>query len=303
MTTAPDKVIVAAAQYPLDALPSFDAWSAKAARWVAEGAATGARMLVFPEYGAIEIAAALGGTELCKDLAKTLAAVAGHADATGAVWSNLAAKHGVLILAPSGPERRGDAYVNAARLIGPAGGVGVQEKLILTPFEREWGMSPGTGQRVFDTPLGRIGIAICYDCEFPLLVRALTESGAEIILVPSCTENPSGHHRVRNGAMARALESQVAAVTSPTVGAAPWSPAVDHNGGAAGVLVPPDAAMSMSGVLASGTFDEPGWVRAEIDLAHLRRLRETGEMRNWHDWSRQPGAAPLGKAVQIIELG
>ena len=92
--------------------------------------------------------------------------------------------------------------------------------------------------RVFETALGRIGVAICYDSEFPLLARALTEAGAEIVLVPSCTERVSGYYRVRTGAMARALENTIATVMSPTVGDALWSPAVDRNAGAAGIFVP-----------------------------------------------------------------
>ena len=156
-----------------------------------------------------------------------------------AFHQDLAASHNVHILVGSGPVRRGDGrYVNAAQLVTPAGGIGEQEKRIMTPFERDWGISPGGPTRVFDTALGRIGVAICYDSEFPLLVRAMAEAGAEMILVPSCTERVSGFHRVRTGARARALENQIAAVMSPTVGDALWSPAVDRNTGAAGIFVP-----------------------------------------------------------------
>jgi len=53
-------------------------------------------------------------------------------------------------------------------------------------------------------------------------VRGLAEAGAEIVLIPSCTERISGYHRVRTGAKARALENQIATVVSPTVGDALW---------------------------------------------------------------------------------
>jgi predicted amidohydrolase len=292
---------VAAAQYPLDEVRSLDAWAAKVTRWVHDGAETGARLLVFPEYGAMELAAT-GGPAASSDLVASLASAADRMAEAGRVWSRLAAGHDVYILAPSGPEHRGGGFVNAARLYGPGGGVGVQEKLILTPFERDWGMSAGRSQTVFDTALGRIGVAICYDAEFPLLVRNLTEAGAEILLVPSCTEHLSGFNRVRNGAMARALESQIVAITSPTVGEAAWSPAVDRNTGSAGVFVPPDAALSMSGVLAEGSIDAPGWVVGEVDLARLQHLRDSGEMRNWSDWCFQPGATPLGGGVALLAV-
>ena len=126
----------------------------------------------------------------------------------------------------------------------------------MTPFERDWGIKPGHPIRVFDTQIGKIGIAICYDSEFPLLVRGMAEAGAEVILIPSCTERISGYHRVRAGARARSLENQVATVLSPTVGDALWSPAVDHNAGAAGIYVPPEQMVSDDGVLAEGVINE-----------------------------------------------
>lgn len=301
MKRSADVLKVAAAQYPIDAPATFEAWAAKVSSCVTKGVATGARLLVFPEYGAIELAATCG-EKTRGDLALTLAGVADLADRAAEVWRDLAKAHGVYILAPSGPERRGEAFVNAARLLGPGGGVGVQEKLIMTPFERDWGIRAGSGQRVFDTGIGKIAIAICYDSEFPLLVRALTEAGAEILLVPSCTEHPSGYNRVRTAALARALESQIAAVMSPTVGDATWSPVVDRNCGAAGVFVPADVSLSLSGIIAEGELYESGWVSGEIDLARLRQLRDTGEMRNWRDWSLQAGAAPLGGAVERVTL-
>lgn len=301
MISPPASVSIAAAQYPLDAAASFDAWTGKVSRWVADGAASGAQLLVFPEYGAIEVAATRGAA-VTSDLAATLAAVSDAQAEMARVWSTLAARHRVHILAPSGPERREQSYVNATRLFAPGGSIGVQEKLILTPFERQWGMAAGRGQRVFETALGRIGIAICYDSEFPLLVRALAEAGADIVLIPSCTEHASGFYRVRTSAMARALENQIATVMSPTIAEAAWSPAVDRNYGAAGIFVPADVALSMNGILAEGVANAPGWITAAVDLAALVRLRETGEMRNRRDWEKQAGAAPLGADVEIVKL-
>jgi predicted amidohydrolase len=296
------RIRVAAAQYPIGQPKSMEEWREKAARWVADGGATGAELLVFPEYGAIEAAAAFGA-EVSADLERTLAAVAGAAAEMEALYAELARRHGVFVLAPSGPLRRSDGrFVNAARLVTSAGRTGVQEKLIMTPFERAWGVAPGGPLRVFETALGRIGVAICYDSEFPLLVRAQAEAGAELILIPSCTEHLCGYHRVRAAAQARALESQIATVVSPTVGDALWSPAVDRNVGAAGVFVPADQALSMTGVLAEGTLNTAGWVSAEVDLTALRRVRRDGETRNHLDWPAQPGAAPLAERVEIVDL-
>ena len=298
----PDTLRVAAAQYPIGKPATLAEWQDKIARWVAEGAATGADLLVFPEYAAIEQAAAFG-PGVYNDLAATLEAVAQEAGARVALHQELAKKHKVHILAGSGPVRKSDGRtVNTAQLVTPGGLAGEQEKLIMTPFEREWGIAPGGPLRVFDTAIGMLGIAICYDSEFPLLVRALAESGAETVLVPSCTERISGYHRVRTGCIARALETPIATVQSPTVGDALWSPAVDHNAGAAGIYVPSEHAVADDGVLAEGKLNAAQWVSATINLAALRRLRSTGEMRNFADWNAQPGAAPLAAHVERVSL-
>jgi predicted amidohydrolase len=293
---------IAAAQYPIERFATLGAYRDKLARWVAEAAGNGAELLAFPEYGAMEYAAA-SGDAVAGDLAASLAAVSDALAEMDAAHAELARRHKVHILAASGPSARPHGrYVNAARLFTPAGRMGVQEKMIMTPFERNWGIASGEALRVFDTALGRIGVAICYDSEFPLLVRAQAEAGAHIILVPSCTEFRSGYARVRTAAMARALENTCVTILSPTVGDAPWSPAVDRNAGAAGVYVPADHGFSETGVLAEGTLNEPQWVYAKVDLARLQRVKQTGEMRNSTDWTAQPGAAPLAATVETVSL-
>ena len=301
MTTR-DTVKIAAAQYPIGEPGSLEAWRDKIARWVADGAATGAEILVFPEYAAIEQAAAFG-PGVAGNLEATLKTVANLESERLDLHLQFAARHQVHILVGSGPSRKGEGlYVNAAQLVTPDGSVGVQEKHIMTPFERDWGITPGSGIRVFDTAVGRIGVAICYDSEFPLLVRGMAEAGAEMILIPSCTERISGYHRVRTGARARALENQIATVLSPTVGDASWSPAVDHNTGAAGIFVPSEPTVADDGILAEGVIDAPQLVSATIDLGRLRALRQAGEMRNFADWASQPGAACLAGKVEVVAL-
>lgn len=297
-----DDVTIAAAQYPLDALETLLDWQDKVADWVAKGAATGAELLIFPEYAALEQAATLG-MAVAGNLQQTLSGVAELAGERIAYHAELAQEHGVHILTGSGPVLHDDGrFHNAAQLISPHGLVGEQSKAIMTPFERDWGVHGGDGLKVFDTDLGRIGIAICYDSEFPLQVRTLAAAGVEILLVPSCTEHKSGYHRIRTGARARALENQIAVATSPTVGEALWSPAVDYNTGSAGIYVPSEIELSEDGVLAEGKLNEPGWVNAKVDLKALRALRFGGEMRNYLDWSMQVGADALAGAVDETEI-
>ncbi|NOU07885.1 MAG: carbon-nitrogen hydrolase family protein, partial [Hyphomicrobiaceae bacterium] len=293
MTVSSRPIKVAAAQYPLDAFTSIDAYVDKQARWVRQAVDNGAELLVFPEYGAMEYAAP--NITAASDLQASLQAVSDAFPQIDAAHVELARLHSVHILSASGPTADGvGRFVNRARLFAPSGKVGVQDKLIMTPFEVRWGISPGVQNRVFETTLGRIGIAICYDSEFPMLVRAQAEAGADIILIPSCTEFMSGYHRVRTAAMARALENGCVTVQSPTVGDALWSPAVDHNAGAAGIFVPSELGFSDTGVIADGVPNRAQWVYGAVDMHRLHQVRTHGEMRNSRDWAKQVGAVGLG---------
>ncbi len=172
----------------------------------------------------------------------------------------------------------------------------------MTPFEHDWGIVGGGPTTVFDTVLGRIGVLICYDSEFPLLARAQCEAGARLLLVPACTERVSGFNRVRTAALARALENTVVTAVSPTIGEALWSPAVDRSSGAAGIFVPAEAGVSDTGVLDEGPLGEPQLVFATADLERLERVRTSGEMRNVRDWDLQPGAAAQMPPPLVIDL-
>jgi predicted amidohydrolase len=301
VSAVPTRVRVAAAQYPLDRFATLGDYKDKLARWVRDATNLGAELLVFPEYGAMEYAGAFGAA--AQDLTGSLTAVANVSAEMNAHITALAHAHRVHILGPTGPMRSaGGQFTNAAHLHAPSGKSGVQHKHMMTPFEKKWGIAAGNGLSVFETALGRIGVAICYDSEFPILVRSLAAAGADMILIPSCTEFPSGANRIRTAALARALENGCAVMTSPTVGDAAWSPAVDHNTGRAGVYVPAEHGLSDTGVLAEGEMNRPTWICADIDLAHLRHIRTSGEMRNALDWSQQPGVQPGADALAPVTL-
>ena len=286
------RVTIATAAYPLDWLPDFDAWRAKITAWVE--AAADCDLLVFPEYGAMELAS-LGGPEVAGDLEASLHEVARHQAARDALHVELAARHGLHILAASGPHFGGPRPVNRAVLYGPHGRIGHQDKQVMTRFEREeWDVVGAPGLRVFDTPAGRLGVLICYDSEFPLLGRVLAEAGVEVILVPSCTDTVAGYNRVRIGAMARALEGQCVVVQSPTVGNVDWCPAVDENRGAAAIYAPPDGLWPESGVLAEGAMDAPGWVKATVDLDLVAESRRNGRVLPFAHWGETVG-------VRVVE--
>ncbi len=294
---------VAAAQYPVEQLADFAAWGAKLARWVAEAADAGASLAVFPEYGGMELTALDPAT--VGDLHAAIAALQPLVARIDAAHAALAARHGMHILAASLPVLGADGrYRNHARLFTPGGRMGTQQKIVMTRFERElWGIAGGGPIRVFDTDLGRIGVAICYDAEFPLLVRAMAEAGAELILVPSATDTLHGWHRVRVGARARALEGQCYVVQSPVVGEALWTPSLDVSHGAAGIFGPPDLGFPEDGVVAEGLVDAPGWVFGEVDLDAVARVRREGAVFGFRHWGEQLAEGDVGGVVpEVVDL-
>ncbi|MCA0962175.1 carbon-nitrogen hydrolase family protein [Salipiger bermudensis] len=281
---------LATAAYKMDVLDSWEAYAAKLTAWVEDAAGQGADLLVFPEYGAMELAT-LAGLEVAGDLEASLHAVSDVMPQVDALHSELAQAHGVHILAASAPvfdPAIGPRPVNRARFFAPSGAMGHQDKQIMTRFEREdWGVVGGGPLHLFDTALGKIGILICYDSEYPLLARAMME--ADLILVPSCTEAAHGYHRVRIGAMARALEQQCVTVMASTVGECDWSEAVDTNCGMGGIFGPPDTGFPADGVLAQGEMNRPGWTYATLDLDAVRRVRKDGVVLNRAHWAEQVG--------------
>lgn len=291
---------VAACQYPIDFLSDWQHYRDKLEAMVGEAAGAGARLLVFPEYAAMELAS-LFPEEVYRSLSRQLEAIQDCLGDFLALHGELARRHGVHILAGSFPVAVGQGYRNRSYLFTPAGEAGFQEKLIMTRFENErWRIQAGDQARVFVTELGVIGVNICYDSEFPLLARSQVEAGAELILVPSCTDSLTGFNRVRIGSQARALENQCYVVQSHTVGRADWSEAVDVNAGAGAIHTPVDHGFPASGTLAMGEPDLPGWVYAPVDLQRAREIRASGQVFNHRDWPRQHQA--LAGGVERVRL-
>ena len=115
-------------------------------------------------------------------------------------------------------ERDGDRLRNTVVLVGPDGLVGRYRKAHLPFLGADRFVVPGDEPaEVYDTPVGRLGIVICYELRFPEPTRALALGGAELILHP--TNRPTA---VRPFAdfltRARAAENRVFLLTANRVG-------------------------------------------------------------------------------------
>lgn len=145
-----------------------------------QAAESGAKLICFPE---------LATTGYRGDLLKTK--LWDLSDSTGSetyrLFSELATRLNITIV--SGFVERGDYLgdiYNAVGVWNPGceGISGVFRKVHAFGIEKQW-FSRGDSFPVFDTPIGKIGIMICYDMGFPEVARILTLQGAELLIAPS----------------------------------------------------------------------------------------------------------------------
>lgn len=286
---------IAACPYQCEALAGWVAHEAKLSGLLTKAAAD---LVVLPEYAAMEAAL------MAERPGGTARAWRDRAAARASDWvaqaQHLAAIHRCHVLAGSGPVLTDRGVVNRAWLVAPSGDVAHQDKLILTPYEREeMGLVPGEHLTLFDTVLGRIGVLICYDCEFPMFARQMAEAGADMILVPSCTDLAAGQTRVRQSARARAIENQCLVVQAPLVGAVPGCEIIDQSTGRAGIFAPPDHGLPPDGILAEGPTDSRAPVIWDGDLSTISGARSGGQVGNFRHWPEQMRITSPPKIVPL----
>jgi predicted amidohydrolase len=282
------KLKIAAAQYDISFLEDWQAYRIKIISWVDAAKAQGVNLLVFPEYFSMELAS-LFGKEVYSSLSLQLISLQTLHKDFFEFFQELARHNQCYIQAGTFPVAiETGVYINRAYLFYPDGTVDFQDKLVMTRFEKEqWLISPGDDLKVFETEFGIIAINICYDSEFPLIARKQVEMGANLILVPSCTDTIAGFHRVKIGCQARALENQCYVAQACLVGNAEWSEAVDVNIGVGGIYTPVDRGFPQDGILISGEMNAVQWVIGELDLSACTKVREQGQVLNYQDWPLQ----------------
>ncbi|HZX80079.1 MAG TPA: carbon-nitrogen hydrolase family protein [Lysobacter sp.] len=281
---------VAAAKYVIGRPADFDAFAARQHALLGEAACAGARIAVLPEYLALELASTFDAA-VQADLPASLAAIQTYRDAWLALYAGLSRELDLVVQAGTFLVDVGGRYRNRAYWFTPDGRHGFQDKLQLTAFEKHTGLiDGGDALRVLDVDGVRAGIAVCYDSEFPLPVRAQCEGGARLLLVPSCTDTEAGARRVEVGCLARALENRVFVAQSVTAGEAPWSPALDVNTGEARLYAPMDRGLPADGIVAR-TRGDAAWAIGELDFEALDASRADAQVANDHDWPRQSAPA------------
>jgi predicted amidohydrolase len=232
---------------------------------VREAAAGEAAMLFTPEMSGMldrDRGRALGKARREED-DEVLAAVRAAAADAG-IWVHL----GSLAL-----KGEGDKLVNRGFVIDAKGEIRARyDKIHLFDVDlptgeswRESAMYEGGGKAVVvpDTPVGKLGLTICYDLRFPELFQRLSEAGAEVIAVPAAFTVPTGRAHWQVLMRARAIEAELFIVAAAQAGhhedgrdtyghslvADPWGELVLEMGG------------------------EPGLAFAEMELARINEVR------------------------------
>jgi len=129
----------------------------------------------------------------CADWCLSAEGAAGQTLAADDVIGRLTAvcrRHGAVIVFSTVVKEDG-LLIPQALLIGAQGVIGRQRQVHLGPREQSWARAGAEGFHVFDTSHGRIGILLGYDGMFPESSRALTLSGAEILVWCCAWEHPS----------------------------------------------------------------------------------------------------------------
>ncbi len=192
------------------------------------------------------------------------------------LFREMASRWKIHVIGGTHPNMREGRLYNTAYLFAPDGSVYEQDKIHRTRWERErWETDPGDQLRLFETPHGKIAILICYDIEFPELSRLVCEAGADILFVPSCTDDRQGFLRVRYCCHARAIENQVYVVMTSTVGNLPVEGLGMHYGQAS-IITPSDFPFARDGIAAEGTPNLEQIVVADVELESLERNRING---------------------------
>lgn len=212
---------------------------------------------------------------------EAMRSLAVHTEEIRAAFVNMAISYNTNIVAGSVPQIIKDRLYNASFLCRRDGTWDMQHKLHITPDEgHTWGFRGGDEIKIFDTDIGKIGILICYDIEFPELARNLADKGMTLLFVPFLTDTKNAYLRVRRCAQARAIENECYVAISGSVGNLPKVENMDIQYSQSAVFTPSDFAFPHDAIAAEATPNTEMTLMVDLDLDLLKELREQGSVRN-----------------------
>ncbi|VBB44511.1 Hydrolase YhcX [uncultured Desulfatiglans sp.] len=216
-----------------------------------------------------------------EDPPEAMRSLAEYTDRIREEMVKMALSYNINIVAGSLPQYDGEHLYNVSHLCRRDGTWDTQFKLHITPDEEKyWGLQGGPELRVFDTDVGKIGIQICFDVEFPELARIQADRGMQILLVPFWTDTKNGYLRVRRCAQARAIENECYVAISGSVGNLPKVENMDIQYAQTAIFTPSDFAFPHDAIAAEATPNTEMTLLADLDLDLLKEVRYQGSVRN-----------------------
>lgn len=202
-----------------------------------------------------------------RDAAEARASAVPATDATVTGWattaSRLAGGAGGIVVGGFAELGEDDVVYNSAAVVDPSGVVGVYRKVHLWDGEKACFTPGDRPPLVVDTPRGRIGVAICFDMEFPEWTRLAALDGAELLAVPTnwpWVDRPDGERAPEvQIAMAAARVNRMAIACADRCGT---ERGVDWNEGT--------SIVDADGWVRAATGPGAGMVVADLDLAATR---------------------------------
>jgi deaminated glutathione amidase len=231
---------------------------------VARAAATGADLVLLPEKWN-----GLGSHEILLDVAEPL-----DGGETVEAMSGWARTHGITLVGGSIAERREgrEKLSNTCVVFDPEGEIAaVYRKIHMFDVEvggivyRESEIEePGDGPVSCEVEGWRLGLTVCYDLRFPELYRILAVEGAELVTVPAAFTLYTGKDHWELLLRARAVENQCYVVAANQWGVVQGKASYGRSS-----IVDP------WGVVLAQAPDGDGVVSAELDRAHIERIRSS----------------------------
>jgi predicted amidohydrolase len=265
------------AQWQMRILPSFDDLLQQVEFFVDTVSGYNADILLFPEL----FNAPLLAQYQQEDPPMAVRSLAELTDRIREELLEMAVTYNINIVSGSLPEFKDGKLFNVSFLCRRDGTWDSQYKLHITPDEVEyWGLHGGRGLKVFQTDVGKIGILVCYDVEFPELARILADQGMQILLVPFWTDTKNAYLRIRRCAQARAIENECYVAISGSVGNLPKVENMDIQYSQSAIFTPSDFAFPHDAVAAEATPNTEMTLLADLDLDLLKELRRYGSVRN-----------------------
>jgi len=262
-------------------------------KFVREAVRDSPHLIVLPEIWNGPYATAAFGeyAEPCPEVGATAADVDNDVSPSVAALLNLAVEHGVTIVGGSIPELASDGgnIYNTCLVISADGVVVAKHRKahlfdISVPggvtFRESDTLSPGSEVTVVDlgSPLGMIGVGICYDIRFPEMAAAMVRAGARVLVYPGAFNMTTGPAHWELLARGRANDGQCYVLLA--------SPARSDDENGPDGKYPKYTAWGHStvcgpwGDVLVKTDEGEGIVRAELDMAAVERVRTSVPTRN-----------------------